>query len=627
MTTKTSTDTTASKKPTKRSLPHRLFRFVVRAAAALVLLLVVLLAAGFVWEQTATRGFASKYPAPGQLVTLPDGRAMHFVAKGKGQPTLVLEAGAGGPHSDWETVFDELAKTTRVVAYDRAGYGWSDPSPETNSELIIADLHDGLAALGESGPMVLVGHSIGGVYVRHYASVYPDGVAGLVLVDSSHEEQMDRMPSPIVETMQTQISLMRAVGVASRFGLLRALTLFGAHPMVSEGMSDARKAQLSRSTTIRAAVQEMQSFKTSVKQAQDASALAGALPILVLSATKPPDRIPPAFAEHVDDMQAMWRELQIELAQLSTNSRHVFVPDASHYIQYSRPDVVIDEIRSMIEAIRAETPLNEVVESRTNALSFDTPANRKVEAPAMRVAALYDIHGNLPALEAVLEDIQHERVDAIVVGGDVYPGPMCEEAMDRLLEIETPVHFVTGNGDRETLALARGERAYGVPDSYLPAMRWGAERLTAGRRSTMQTWPKTLRIDIAGLGEALFCHATPRSDTEIFTHQTPEHELLDVFDGVDAPIVVCGHTHMQFDRMIGDVRVLNAGSVGMPFGEPGAYWLLLGPGIEFRRTMYNLDAAAELFRATTYPKRDEAADAVTHPKTEQEMLAVFSRSE
>ena len=123
----------------------------------------------------------------------------------------------------------------------------------------------------------------------------------------------------------------------------------------------------------------------------------------------------------------------------------------------------------------------------------------------------------------------------------------------------------------------------------------------------------------------LFCHATPRSDTEIFTRRTPEPALLPVFSGLDVPLIVCGHTHMQFERRVGDVRVVNAGSVGMPFGAPHADWLLLDGGVELRHTSYDLEAAAARVRDTDYPRADEFATRnILHPPAETEMLDRFS---
>jgi diadenosine tetraphosphatase ApaH/serine/threonine PP2A family protein phosphatase len=130
------------------------------------------------------------------------------------------------------------------------------------------------------------------------------------------------------------------------------------------------------------------------------------------------------------------------------------------------------------------------------------------------------------------------------------------------------------------------------------------------------------------LGEVLFCHATPRNDTEIFTRSTGEDRLAPVFAGVDAAVVVCGHTHMQFDRAVGALRVVNAGSVGMPFAAPGAYWLLLGPEVELRHTPYDLEAAARRIRGTSYPQAEDfAARNVLRPPSADEMLERFSAAE
>lgn len=246
----------------------------------------------------------------------------------------------------------------------------------------------------------------------------------------------------------------------------------------------------------------------------------------------------------------------------------------------------------------------------------------------MRVAALYDIHGNLPALEAVLGDIRHAEVNLIVVGGDVFPGPMANEALACLLDLDMPVQFIRGNGDREVLAQKAGIETGAVPERFRDVMRWNGEQLHPEHERLMVNWPPTLSVEMEGLGRVLFCHATPRNDTEIFTSLTPEDRLLPVFAGLDVPLIVCGHTHMQFDRTVGEVRVVNAGSVGMPFGKPGAYWLLLGADVQLRHTHYDGANAAERIRATNYPQADEfAVHSVLQPPSERDVLQGFARAE
>jgi len=246
----------------------------------------------------------------------------------------------------------------------------------------------------------------------------------------------------------------------------------------------------------------------------------------------------------------------------------------------------------------------------------------------MRVAALYDIHGNLPALEAVLRDVREAQVDRVVVGGDVVPGPMPREAVACLLGLDIPVQFLRGNGEIAVLAEMAGTGPGRLPETARAAVRWTARQLTPDDGRVLAGWPKTLRLGAGRLGEVLFCHATPRDENECFTRRTPEERLLPVFGGLDLPLVVCGHTHMPFDRTVGAVRVVNAGSVGMPFGRPGADWLLLGPDVQPRHTPYDLEAAAARIRATPYPQADEfAARSVLRPPSEEEMLAVFARAE
>ena len=141
----------------------------------------------------------------------------------------------------------------------------------------------------------------------------------------------------------------------------------------------------------------------------------------------------------------------------------------------------------------------------------------------------------------------------------------------------------------------------------------------------LASWPKTIRLEVPGLGGVLFCHGTPASETDAFTRLTPEDVLLPVFDGLGVSLVVCGHTHMQFDRMIGVTRVVNAGSVGMPFGRTGADWLLLGPEVELRNTSYDLERAAERIRATDYPQAESLADTLRKPPSEADILDQFTR--
>jgi predicted phosphodiesterase len=246
----------------------------------------------------------------------------------------------------------------------------------------------------------------------------------------------------------------------------------------------------------------------------------------------------------------------------------------------------------------------------------------------MRVAALYDIHGNLPALNAVLHDVRHARVDRVVVGGDVFPGPLCNEALARLRELEVPVDFIRGNGETAVIAQRAGSVPPGVPEQYRPIIEWVAHELEDDDAAFVATWPLTCSLSIAGVGDVLFCHATPRNEFEIVLATTAEDKLQPVFEGIAQPVIVCGHTHMPFDRRVGRHRVVNAGSIGMPFGPPGADWLLLGPGIELRHTEYDLAAAASVIRETAYPEAESfAATYILNPPSADKMIAAFTPAE
>jgi putative phosphoesterase len=233
----------------------------------------------------------------------------------------------------------------------------------------------------------------------------------------------------------------------------------------------------------------------------------------------------------------------------------------------------------------------------------------------VRVAALSDIHGNLPALEAVLADVEREGVDAVVVAGDVIGGAFPAEVFDRLTSLPD-VRFVRGNADRFVL---EGTDEYGED--------WEAERrcMGEGRLEAVASWPLTHELEIDGLGRTLVCHAVPTADEPIFTKLTPDEDVAALIGEVDADLVVVGHTHVQVDRRLpSGLRIVNAGSVGLPYeGRRGAFWAVLGPTVEHRHTEYDVEAAVASMRADGAPRPEEQLRLLLEPPDPDETSRYF----
>jgi diadenosine tetraphosphatase ApaH/serine/threonine PP2A family protein phosphatase len=235
----------------------------------------------------------------------------------------------------------------------------------------------------------------------------------------------------------------------------------------------------------------------------------------------------------------------------------------------------------------------------------------------MKVAALYDVHGNLPALDAVLSEV--DAGHHVLCGGDLVAGPMPGQCLERLRE--RGATFIRGNTDR---AVAGG--AGGDDDPWAERIRWVREQLSEEQLAFVRQRPHPLSLEVDGLGPVLFCHGSPRSDEEIMTAITAPKRLDPILDGVREQVIVCGHTHVQFDRIVGDRRLVNAGSVGMPYeGEAGiACWALLGPHVELRRSRYDVGAAARAMRASGYPDVDDFLEEyIVAPASADEATAHF----
>lgn len=245
----------------------------------------------------------------------------------------------------------------------------------------------------------------------------------------------------------------------------------------------------------------------------------------------------------------------------------------------------------------------------------------------MRIAAVYDIHGNISALEAVLREISADQVDAVVIGGDVVWGPHPRAAIECLTELDLPVTFIRGNADREVSkeVVSGGPGESPNPDVFLQITDWCRHQLSEHQRNWVRSRPLTATFGVEGLGQTLFCHGSPRSDEEIITTATPEDRFLEALIGAHENSVICGHTHIQFDRTVQGRRLINAGSVGMPYeGEQGAYWALLGPGLQFRRTEYDIEETAARMRASGCPHVEEIfIDTIVNPPDREATIRHF----
>jgi putative phosphoesterase len=228
----------------------------------------------------------------------------------------------------------------------------------------------------------------------------------------------------------------------------------------------------------------------------------------------------------------------------------------------------------------------------------------------VRVAALYDIHGNLPALEAVLAEVEREGVDAIVVGGDIVAGPPQPREAVELVRSLPNAHCIRGNADRLFDDEFAGDEG----------LAWLLERLDGEQAR----WLAGLPFSVV-LGDTLYVHATPVDDTTIVTELTTDEKLAGLLAGVEQRRVVAGHTHMQLERRVGETLFVNAGSVGRPYeGRTGAYWAILDDGVELRRTEYDLEQAARLVRASGHPRAEEiAAENIVVSPPREEALEVF----
>lgn len=319
-----------------------------------VCLLVVLASTAF--NVFATQYYWSKHPVPGRIYMV-DGHKMHLYCTGAGSPTIVLDAGLGNDGLIWGKVQPELSKTTHVCAYDRAGFGWSEPQPGPRDANHIADqLHSLLNQAGITGSTVLMGHSISGVYIRAYASRYPQNVAGLIFVDGSTPLQDDRFPADFRSFMNKfQAHGLLLARILVPLGGLRDAGQCSQIPPGFPAEEGKMLAEDNCQPRIEATRREFANLQKSGEETIHTGPY-GDLPVLIFSQDPNGHRIP-QIPEHLwKEFTGTWNQMQENLKDLSTRSRRIIAKGSSHYVQIDRSDLVNREVPIFIQQIRGNAP-------------------------------------------------------------------------------------------------------------------------------------------------------------------------------------------------------------------------------------------------------------------------------
>ena len=291
--------------------------------------------AGAVWQSAASSAALRRYPPPGTLVPVRGGN-IHLNCSGRGEPTVIMDAGLGSFSLEWAAVQPEVARVTRACSFDRPGMGWSEAATlPRDSQRIVSELHELLAAAGLKPPYVLVGHSFGGLNARLFASEYLPEVAGLVLVESAHEDQIRRLP----RAPAWKSAMRRAVLASSALGLPRLLYSRMAASVPGSG-SEIQRALTCTTRSLRTVANEMDAFEASLDEVRSRRRSLGDLPLVVISRMDTDG--PTSLA---------WSAMQRDTLNLSTNAVHVIARHSGHYVPVEEPEVVIDAIERLLNRL------------------------------------------------------------------------------------------------------------------------------------------------------------------------------------------------------------------------------------------------------------------------------------
>jgi pimeloyl-ACP methyl ester carboxylesterase len=310
----------------------------------------------FIAGKRAQAKLQAQYPPIGQMVDV-GGYRLHLHEQGEGDVTVVMDAGAGGIGLHWSLVQAEIAKHARTVVYDRAGMGWSEPSPKPRTaEVMAQELHALLTNAGIPAPYVLVGHSFGGVVIRQFARQYPNEVVGMVLVDAAHEEQFKRFPKPMLAMMSRMLPMMKLMRLVFAAGIpaLRVSSM-ALDKRVPQSIAEIDRAI--RATSARHFAAQLREFEVIVSSKNPPVETLGDIPLVVLSHGIPQPM--PNFSDEINaEYETIWQDLQGEQAALSSNSQRIIAQHSGHDIQLEQPELVIEAVQQILEQVNLSDRVN-----------------------------------------------------------------------------------------------------------------------------------------------------------------------------------------------------------------------------------------------------------------------------
>ncbi len=323
---------------------------ILQTLAIMVSGIMVLLALGGVYQRIAIEQDVSNFPPPGERIDV-SGYRLHLHCIGAGEPTLIVDTGAADWSLSWLTLQQDLAKLTRTCVYDRAGLGWSDAGdmPRTSTQLV-DELHTLLINADVQAPVVLMGHSLGGYNARLYFERYPEAVAGMILLESAHEDQWDQFPKEVEDLVNQQVGLLNTMAPLANVGLVRFI--LPEHEHLDAAYQGAYRAHMARGQHLTAAASELGGGIVSAQQVPQGDL--GDLPLVVITAANSFDAFR-AFAGDLPFAEAeqIWQTLQADLTNLSSNSVHLVSPDADHNIHFTGPSIVIEGVRQLLSMLAA----------------------------------------------------------------------------------------------------------------------------------------------------------------------------------------------------------------------------------------------------------------------------------